>query len=290
MKILPVSALILVFGTVLPAQWLKDKTRGIPRTPDGKPNLTAPAPRTPDGKPDLTGIWEFPVDAAIGNITMRNIGGLKPEEIQPWARALVQQRGENLSSKDNPRFQCLPEGPGYVTDGGMRRIVQTPAMILMLNEDLTFRQIFTDGRALESDPNPAWMGYSVGHWDGDTLVVESNGYNARTWILDGYPHTEHLRITERYRRTDLGHLEVSVAFADPSIYARPLTVAITGRFVADTELLESVCNETEDNGQQHWIGKLSDTKKTSVHLPAETLAKSVGVYKGQYIGGLAPSK
>jgi hypothetical protein len=284
MKILSAAFFSIVFVAVLPGQWLKLRTAGIPRTPDGKPNLTAPMPRTPDGKPDLTGLWEFPVDAAIGNITMRNIGGLKPEEIQPWARALVQQRAENLS-KDNPRYRCLPEGPGYTTSGGVKRFVQTPAMIIILNEDLSFRQIFTDGRALEADPNPDWMGYSTGHWDGDTLVVESNGYNDRTWILDGYPHTEHLRMTERYRRTDFGHLEVSVRFDDPSIYARPLTVPVNGRLAADTQLLESVCNENQDNGQEHWVGKLSDTRQGSVHVPPEVLAKYTGVYKGQYVGG-----
>jgi hypothetical protein len=269
---------------MLPGQWLKNRTAGIPRTPDGKPNLSAAAPRTPDGKPDLTGLWEFPVDAAIGNISMRNIGGLKPEEIQPWARALVQQRAENLG-RGNPRYSCLPEGPGYMTDGGVKRFVQTPAMIIMLSEDLTYRQIFMDGRGLETDANPSWMGYSTGHWEKDTLVVESSGYNDRTWILDGYPHTDKLRITERYRRPDFGHLEVSITFDDPAVYARPITVPVAARLDADTELLESVCNENTDNGQQHWIGKLSDTKQTIVRVAPEILAKYVGVYKGQYIGG-----
>jgi hypothetical protein len=285
MKIFSAAFFLAVFTTVLPGQWLKSRTAGIPRTADGKPNLAAPAPRTPDGKPDLSGLWEFPIDSAIGNITLRNIGCLKPEEIQPWARALVQQRAETLG-RDNPRYRCLPEGPGYTTDGGVKKFVQTPAMIIVLNEDLTFRQIFTDGRALEADPNPSWMGYSVGHWEGDVLVVESSGYNDRTWLLDGYPHTEKLRMTERYRRTDFGHLEVAVTFEDRAVYARPFTVPVAARLAADTELLEGVCNENADNGQEHWIGKLSDTRQSSVHVAPEILAKYVGLYKGPYIGGL----
>lgn len=284
MKILPVASFIAMFAAALPGQWLRNRTAGIPRTPDGKPNLSAPAPRTPDDRPDLTGLWEFPIDSAIGNITMRGIGGLKPEEIQPWARALVQQRAENLG-KDNPRYRCLPEGPGYMTGGGVKRFVQTQSMIIILNEDLTYRQIFTDGRALETSPNPSWMGYSIGHWENDVLVVESSGYNDRTWILDGYPHTGQLRITERYRRPDFGHLEISVTFDDPSVYARPFSVPVAARLAADTELLESVCNEEADNGQEHWVGKLSETRQSSLHVAPEILAKYVGVYKGQYIGG-----
>lgn len=284
MRVIHAALLVIAFATALPAQWLGMRTPGIPRTANGKADLTAPTPRTPDSKPDLTGLWEFPIDVAIGNITMRNIGGLKPEEIQPWARALVEQRAENLG-RDNPRYRCLPEGPGYSTGGGVKRFVQTPAMLLMLSEDLTFRQIFTDGRKLEANPNPTWMGYSVGHWDGDTLVIESNGFNDRTWMLDGYPHTEKLKMTERYRRPDFGHLEATVTFEDPSVYARPITVPVAARYSADNQLLESVCNENNDNGQEHWVGKLSETRHAAVRVAPEVLAKYVGVYKGQYIGG-----
>src|SRR6202140_558868 len=196
-------------------QLLNFPTPGIPRTADGKPNLTAPAPRTPDGKPDLSGLWSTPIDTAVGNIAVRNVGDLKPGNIQPWAQALLQQRAENFG-KGNPRYRCLPEGPGYSTKGGVKRFLQTPAMIVILNPDLTYRQIFMDGRALETDANPSWMGYSVGHWDGDTLVVESNGFNDRTWLdHDGHPHTEKLRMTERYPRRDFGNLDLEVTFSDP---------------------------------------------------------------------------
>jgi hypothetical protein len=282
MKILTIALALTAFVTPLAAQWLQHPTPGIPRTADGKPNLTAPPPRTADGKSDLTGLWDMPLDTAVGNIAVRNVGDLKPADVQPWAQALVQQRAENFG-KDNPRYRCLPQGPGYSTDGGMKRFLQTPAMIVILNEDLTYRQIFMDGRALETNPDPSWMGYSVGHWDKDTLVVESSGFNDRTWIHDGYPHTEALRMTERYRRTDFGHLEIAVTFQDPGAYSKAWTVAIRAHLAADTEMLESVCNENRDRGQEHWVGKLSDAEKSRVKVAPEILAKYVGVYKGQYI-------
>src|SRR5205085_10756402 len=140
--------------------------------------------------------------------------------------------------KDNPRCQCLPECPGFLTGAGTKRFLQTPAMIGMLNEDLTCRQIYMDGRSLETDPNPSWMGYSVGRWDADTLVVESTGFNDRTWLdHDGHPHTEGLRVTERYRRRNFGNLDVDVTLSDPAVYARPWTVAVRAELAADTEML-----------------------------------------------------
>jgi hypothetical protein len=284
MKIITAALTLTVFVAPLAGQWLHHRTFGIPRTPDGKPDLTAPAPRTADGKPDLTGLWDMITDSAIGNISLRNAGDLKPADVQPWAQALLQKRAEDFG-RDNPRYRCVPEGPGYSTGTGMKRFLQTPAMIVILNEDLTFRQIFMDGRTLETDANPSWMGYSIGHWDGDTLVVESSGFNDKTWLLEGYPHTEALRMTERYRRTDFGHLEIAVTFQDPGAYNKAWTVPLRAQLAADTELLESVCNEYEDNGQQHWVGKASDAQKSAVQVAPEILAKYVGVYKGQYLRG-----
>jgi hypothetical protein len=268
MKCLTSTILLTAFVTPLAAQWLQHRTPGIPRTADGKPNLTAPAPRTADGKPDLTGLWN----------AVTSVGDLKPAEVQPWALALVKQRAENFG-KDNPRYQCLPMGPGYSTDGGTKKIVQTPAMILILNEDLTYRQIFMDGRALETDSNPSWMGYSVGHWDGDTLVVESSGFNDRTWLDGGHPHTEALHMTERYRRADFGHLEIAVTFQDAAAYSRAWTVPVRAELAADTELLEAVCNEG-DSEREHWVGKISDAEKSAVKVAPEILGRYVGVYKG----------
>jgi hypothetical protein len=284
MKVLTAAMIVTALATPLAAQWLHHPTPGMPRTADGKPNLAAASPRTADGKPDLTGLWEAPVDSAVGNIAARNVGDLKPADIQPWAEALVQQRSDNFG-KDNPRYRCLPEGPGYSTNGGLKRIIQTPAMIVILYEDLTYRQIFMDGRPLEPDPNPSWMGYSIGHWDKDTLVVESAGFNARTWIQDGYPHTEALRMTERYRRADFGHLEIAVTYEDPGAYAKAWTVQARAQLAADTEMLESVCNENVETGQEHWVGSLSDARKSGARVAPEILAKYVGVYKGPYLGG-----
>ena len=211
-----VAVLTIALSSQLAAQWLKQPTNGIPRTPDGKPNLTAPPPRTPDGKPDLSGLWAKDSPKYARNIA----ADLKPNEIQPWAREVVERRREDLG-KDGMQVRCLPLGPAYATSGDstgseMMRIVQSPNIIVMLNPDLTYRQIWMDGRALEAEPNPSWMGYSVGRWDGDTLVVESNGFHAGTWLdRDGHPHTERLHLTERYRRTSVGTLEIEATFSDP---------------------------------------------------------------------------
>ena len=265
----PVPLIALAFGLAsmcLQAQWIHQPTAGIPRSADGKPNLAAPAPKTPDGKPDLSGLWTLRQSSG-------GISQLKPGEIQPWAQALYKQREEDLG-KDSPGLQCLPTG--FI--GGLARIVQTPGLIVMLGEDLTYRQIFLDGRDLPKDPNPAWMGYSVGHWDGDTLVVESTGYNDRTWLEGGYPHTENLRITERFRRRDFGHLDVDVTRSDPKIYEKSWTMKVEGDLTADTELLEYVCAENEKD-RPHLVGKRSDDTKNTVTLAPEILAKYAGTYE-----------
>jgi hypothetical protein len=272
---------MIVWSVPLAAQWVNRATPGIPRTPDGKPDLAAAVPRTPDGKPDLSGLWN-----KVSPRYSRNVAAdLKPEEIQPWARALVEQRREDLG-KEYMNVKCVPLGPGYATSADstgaeMMKIVQTPALILILNPDLTYRQIFLDGRALESAPNPSWMGYSVGHWDGDTLVVESAGFNDRTWLdHDGHPHTEGLRMTERYRRRDFGNLDLEVTFSDPAVYVKPWTVTVRAELAADTEILEWVCNESP-HGVEHWVGKASDESKNEVRVAPEILAKYIGTYQEQ---------
>jgi hypothetical protein len=282
MKIFMTAIILTALVTPLTAQWAQYHTPGIPRTADGKPNLTAPTPRTAAGKPDLSGLWEFVAEGAVGNVAVRKPGDLQPADIQPWVQALVKQRAENFGI-DNPRYKCTPDGPNYNTGGGVKRIIQTPAMIVILHEDLTFRPIHMDGRALEKDPNPSWMGYSVGHWDGDTLVVASNGFNDKTWLLGGYPHTEALRMTERFRRPDFGHLEVSVTFQDPKAYNKAWTLPLRAQFAADTELIEAVCNDNPASRQEHWVGRVSDAEKTAVKVAPEILAKYTGVYKGMYL-------
>jgi hypothetical protein len=263
------------------AQWLNQPTAGLPRTADGKPDLSAPAPRVPDGKPDLSGLW-----TKISPKYSRNIAAdLKRDEVQPWARALVEERRENLG-KEYMNVKCVPLGPGYVTAADstgaeMMKIVQTPTLILILNPDLTYRQIFLDGRTLEAAPNPTWMGYSVGRWEGDTLVVESFGFNDRTWLdHDGHPHTEALRVTERYRRRDVGNLDVEVTFSDSGVYARPISAVVRAELAADTEMLEWVCNEGR-SGLEHWVGKASDERKNEVKVNPEVLSKYIGTYEEQ---------
>jgi len=218
-------------------------------------------------------------------VWQRLASDLKPEEISPWARETLEHRREDLG-KDGMQVRCLPLGPAYATSGDstgseMMRIVQTPQLIVMLNPDLTYRQIFLDGRALESEPNPSFMGYSVGHWDHDTLVVESAGYSDRTWLdHDGHPHSEALRMTERYHRRDVGHLDIEVTLSDPQAYARPWTVAVRAELLPDTEMIEFVCNENE-RSLEHWVGKASDEQKKEVQVAPGVLAKYVGTYAEQ---------
>jgi hypothetical protein len=283
LRLVAIVAVIVSVGVPASGQWLQHPTVGVPRTADGKPNLSAPAPRTPDGKPDLSGLWN-----RISPKYSRNIAAdLKPGDVLPWAEALVQARHEDLG-KGYMNVLCVPFGPSYSTSADttgaeMMKIIQTPPLILMLNPDLTYRQVFMDGRTLEKDPNPAWMGYSVGRWEGDTLVVESNGYNDRTWLdHDGHPHTEALRMTERYRRRDFGHMDLEVTYSDPKAYARPWTVAVRAELAADTEMIEFVCNEREANpGLAHWAGKASDERRSEVKVAREVLAKYVGTYVEQ---------
>ena len=246
MNIFMTAIVLASFVTPLTAQWAQYRTPGIPRTAEGKPNLDAPAPRTADGHPDLTGLWE--TIGAGGNIGERSLGDLRPADVQPWAQESVNERAENFGT-DNPHYRCLPQGPVYSTLGGMKRFLQTPAMIAILDDDLTFRQIHMDGRALETDPSPSWMGYSVGHWDGDTLVVESFGYNDRTWLVGGYPHTEKLHMTERIRRPDYGHIEIELTVNDAKAYTRPWTVHMKQQIVVDTDLVDEICLENEKSSK-----------------------------------------
>ena len=223
------------FSTAADAQWLRHPTPGIPRAKDGKPDLNAPASRTSDGKPDLSGLWVPAADRYYNNIR----ADLSSADVQPWAQALMEQRVREFG-KDSMETLCLPHGPAAITSPFREaRFIQTPTLMAILYDDFTHRRIFMDGRALEKDPNPSWMGYSVGRWDGDTLVVETNGFSERTWLdWDGHPHSEHLRTTERYRRRDVGHMEVQLTLDDPTIYAKPWTVTIPLELVVDTEMLE----------------------------------------------------
>ena len=266
-----IVALALIAGTIpAAAQWLDRPWPGIPRTPDDKPNLTAPAPRTPNGKPDLTGIWNGPAPVPHPD----------PANAHPWVNDLVPRHAQQYY-RARPSYQCRPSGPEAERFGGWKRLLQTSTAIAILNDDLTWRVIHVDGRELEADPAPSWMGYSVGRWEGDTLVVDSNGFNDKTWVSRyGLTHTEALRVRERYRRADFGHLQVEVTFTDPGAYAKPWGFTATRTLVTDTEMLEAVC----ESSSEHWAGSLSDAAGAAVIVPPDVLAKYVGVFSGIYLG------
>jgi len=265
---------LAVLTTPVGAQWLKHPTQGIPRTAEGKPNLTAPVPRTADGKPDLTGLWNAPLQFGQPSAD--------PRDMSAWAKDVAQRRAEEFF-KARPMFRCLPSGPETFGQTPAvtvwKQILQTPSLIAILNDDLTYRRIFMDGRALESAPVPSWMGYSVGRWEGDTLVVDSFGFNDQTWLNNrGLPHTEALRMSERYRRLDFGHLRIDVTFTDPSAYTKPLSFTVNMELAADTEMLEAVC----ETGSDHWVGRWLGSSAVSV--AADLLARYAGVYVGIWAG------
>ena len=254
------------------AQWPDRPTPGVPRKADGKADLAAPAPRAADGKPDLSGIWKV-----SRSYLLNAAGDIKAEDMQPWARALYQQSFDNYRN-DTDGINCLPPGPkANISLGGgyPMKIVQTPGLVVILYEYQTlFRQIFTDGRALPNDPNPTWMGYSIGHWEGDTLVVTTAGYNDRTSLdLGGHPHSESLTMTERFRRVSAGHIDLEVTIDDPKAYKRSWTLPVGLDLMADGELIEFVCENEKD--KRHLVGKRDQDE---VQVPVEVLAKYVGRY------------
>jgi hypothetical protein len=249
MSKIPTGFLLAVLGTPLAAQWLNYPTPGIPRTADGKPNLSAPAPKMKDGTPDLSGIWEHKNSRTTAYYLDREI---------PWkpaAEAVFKQNQAN-NQKDNPEGHCLPRGIPKADAFDLHKIVQVPGLVVILYEYQTsFRQIFTDGRQLPKDPNPTWMGYSTGHWEGDTLVVESNGFNGKAWLsFAGNPTSDAMHLTERIRRRDFGHMDIQLTIDDPKAYTKPWTAELHPELLPDTELLESICNENEKD-VQHLVGK-----------------------------------
>jgi hypothetical protein len=267
------TAVVLLTFAPSTGQWLKYPTPGIPRGPDGEPDLSAPTPRTADGKPDLSGLWQPNAGGYQINVT----ADLSLNEFRPWAAALTKQRAENLASaRQNPVALCLPPGPSLRAMTAMVKIVQTRSLIVMLYESGTLdRQIFMDGRRLPEDPNPTWMGYSVGRWEDETLVVESAGFNDRSWLdLTGHPHTEELRVTERFTRRDFGHMHLAMTIDDSRAYARPFTIPVDLRLAADTELLEEVCNENERDA-----ARISGAKMSVITLSSRVLSSFSGTYE-----------
>jgi hypothetical protein len=251
------------------AQWLNYPTPGIPRLPDGKPNLAASAPRTVDGKPDLSGIWR-----GAGPLYRFNIAqDLKPEDIQPWAEALFLERVRD-SRKDSPLAKCLPVSVPFHNFFNLTRIVQTPALMVILYEspNSPHRTVFTDGRDLPKDPNPSFLGYSIGRWEEDTFVITTTGFNDLGWLDSaGHPQTESLRLTERLRRRDFGHMEFEMTIDDPKVFTRPFTIKSERLLAADTDLLEDVCENERD--------RVRMTGGSGIRLSPELVANYAGTYE-----------
>ena len=267
-----ITATLWLLPVAVWAQWLDQPTPGIPRTADGKPNLTAPTPRTADGKPDLSGMWRPEINAYRFDV----IQDLKDESIfRPEAEAIFLKRVADFRH-DDPVTLCLPGGPSEMLNT-MYRIVQSPPVIALLYESGTgrYRQIYLDGRKLPKDPNPTWLGYSVGHWEGDTLMVESAGFNGRSWLdRAGHPYSEKLRVTERFRRVDFGHMQFQITFDDPETLTRPLTFSLRVNYAPDTDMLENVCNESERT-KVHMVA----TANARVEPSSAVLAKYTGKYE-----------
>jgi hypothetical protein len=282
------AAFAMVLSSAMPAeaQWLKTKTPGIPRTTDDKPDLTAPAPNAPDGRPDLSGIWRTDGLAFSLDVTT----DLKPGEILPWAAALAKERTARFAT-DHPLYRCMPEiGPTY--NMSTFKFVQNAGTLAMLPEGGPYRQILIDGRALPEDPQPTWMGYSVGRWEGSTLIVESAGFNDRTWLdYSGHPHTEALRTTERYTRKDFGHMDIQITYNDPKAYTRPWTITLPATLMPDTELLENVCNENDKSSRQHFFISDDDKRRAQAEfvIPADVLSSYAGGYDMKMAGKSIPS-
>jgi hypothetical protein len=239
------TAVLLMTG-IASAQWLEIRLPGTPRHPDGTPNLTAPAPRTPDGKPDLSGIWRRPRGGGGGG---PNDGIARGVEVmfQPWAATVYEARGKVAAGM--PSERCLPQGvPKGMSVPEPFKIVQTPGLIVILMEEFNhYRQVFTDGRGVPADRKPTWHGHSVGTWEGDTLVIDTVGFVDGTWLdFRGHPATDALRVVERFRRRDFGHLEAEVTIDDPKAYVRPWTVAFSFDLLPDTELIEHICENEKD--------------------------------------------
>jgi hypothetical protein len=255
----------VVFGR---AQWLNSPMARAPRTPDGKINMAGPVPRL-DGKPDLSGVWQvqgeprapgglFGLGESINSRYFRDVlsdfpGDARP--LTPFGAELLRKHAE--PGVFNPTVNCLPDG---VPHGDLLpepfKIIHSRGVIVMLYEvETTFRQIFMDGRKLPTDPSPSWQGYSVGRWDGDTLVVDTRGFNDRGWLdARGTGHSEELRVEERFRRRDYGHIDLTITITDPKTFTRPITFSVVEQLLPDTDLFEHYCLENERD-DRHFPGR-----------------------------------
>ena len=245
----------LLFASVANAQWPSYPWKNVPRTPDGKVDMNAPPRKTSYGKIDLSGFW-MPDPQTKFLLSMA--ADMKDADIPltPWGRQIYSERIAN-NGKDHPGVSCLPSGipeKDNIPDG--LKLVQTEDLTLMLHESRTiYRQIFTDGRPLPKDAQPSWMGYSIGHWEGDTFVVETIGQNGRTWLdMKGLPGTESLKVTEKFTRPRVGRMEIVITIDDPKAYTKAWDAKTAWRLLPDTDLIESICEEN-NRDPAHMVGK-----------------------------------
>jgi len=263
--------LIVLFAApfAMLGQWLHYPTAGVPKKADGTPNLNGAAPRMADGKPDFSGIWHTArlipctpdggkfIDCGTeigGSPLALDLGTDMPGGLpyQPWAAALVKQRKADHGI-DDPHVRCLPDNPPRTwVMPHLVKAVHTPKLLVLLYEvNAMYRQIFVDGRPALIDPNPSWNGYSTGRWEGDTLVVQTNGFRDDLWIdMAGSPMSEAAVMTERMRRPSYGSLELEITINDPKTYTRPWTVKMVQKIELDTELIDEICLENEKSYQR----------------------------------------
>jgi hypothetical protein len=273
-RVIHAVALIGVVATLAPsllAQWADYPTPGVPRNAKGEVDMAAPPPRTADGKPDLSGVWRGVGATALGQPSA-GANPVPPQSGPPvagfrdvaagfkeglpltaWGAEVLKTRMAG-NSKDNPEAHCLPMGiVQFHTQGAPRKFIQSARLLVILYEASSgIRQIFTDGRKLPTDdPQPWFYGYSVGKWDGDTMVVETNGFRDDGWLdIIGTPMSEKAKITERFRRVNYGRMEIDVTIDDPKAYTRPWTVRVNQQLMPDTELIEFICEENQRFGKQ----------------------------------------
>ena len=236
-----VAALVIPLG----AQWRNLPNDGVPLGADGKPNLAAPSPRTPSGKPDLSGIYQ-PNMRYFTNLAADI--GLENVPMTAEARKIHAERVTGLVGVDEPDAHCLPQGVPKINSAPVPfKIVQTERQIVLVYEAFNlWRQVFLDGREFADDLNPTWLGYSKGRWEGDTLVVDTRGLNGKQWLdHGGLPTSDKLTIIEKVRRPTVARLEIELTINDPTYYTKPWTATTNARLLANTELLEFICNENE---------------------------------------------
>lgn len=272
-RIVAVATALAMLSAPASAQWFRIRTPGVPRLASGAVDLKAPTPRTADGHPDFSGVWiadnplpcppllrdgndcleKMPLSREAYNIAATLAGGLP---YQPWAAALAKQRTID-NAKDDPHVRCLPSNPPRSWAlPHYQKILQLPGLLALLSEfNASYRQIFTDGRALPVDPQPSWTGYSVGRWDGDALVVNTMGFRDDLWLdMNGNPMTGAAKVTERIRRPNFGTIEIDFTLDDPKAYTKPWTVVLKQSIVVDSELVDEICLENEKS-LQHLVGK-----------------------------------